>query len=165
MLQEKLVALVAEYLIAQVAAGASAVQLFDSWVGALSPAEFERYALPYLKAIVQNVRAKTNAPIIYFATNTAGLFPLIGTLGVDVVGADWRISLPDAYSRIGAKVAVQGNLDPTLLFAESEVLEREVRRVVSEGRTLNGYVFNLGHGILPATPIANVELLLRLVRE
>jgi len=164
-LQEKLVQLVAEYLVAQVkVGGASAVQIFDSWVGALSPLDFETLVAPSLRRIVAHVRAQVGVPIVYFGTGTAGLYPEIAKLGFDVVGVDWRTSLRDARKLLGAPVALQGNLDPLVLFASRGDVERAVRRVLEDAREIPAHIFNLGHGILPGTPIENVQSVIDIVR-
>ncbi len=164
-LQDKLVTMITAYLIAQVRAGASAVQLFDSWIGALSPSEFRQFAAPSLKKIIAAVKRETSVPVVYFGTNTAGLFSEIAQLGADVVGVDWRISLSDAQKLLGASVPLQGNLDPTLLFGPPDLLRAEATRILQERKAIKGHVFNLGHGILPKTPIAQVELLIETVRS
>jgi uroporphyrinogen decarboxylase len=164
-LQTKLEQLVAEYLVAQVKlGGASAVQLFDSWVGALSPLEFNTLVAPSLHRIVTHVRAHVDVPLVYFGTGTAGLYPEIAKLGFDVVGVDWRIALSDAYRLLGIPVTLQGNLDPLVLFASRAEVERAVGRVLEDARALPAHVFNLGHGLLPGTPIENVQAVIEYVR-
>jgi uroporphyrinogen decarboxylase len=136
------------FLRVQVAAGVQAVQLFDSWAGALSEADYRRYVLPHSTAVLSSV---TEVPRIHFGVGTAELLGAMGEAGPDVVGVDWRTPLDVATTRIGPDRAVQGNLDPCVLFAPPAVVEAEVRRVVSQGRAAPGHVFNLGHGVLPET--------------
>lgn len=164
-LQEKLVVLVSEYLIAQARAGASALQLFDSWLGFAGPALFEEFIAPYLKEIVARVKSAVSVPFIFFSTGTTGLFHLLAPLGFDVFGVDWRVSLPFADQQFGSKFPLQGNLDPLLLHGSPERLQQEVSRVLREGETLRGHIFNLGHGILPQAPIPAVEQVLAQVKE
>jgi uroporphyrinogen decarboxylase len=136
------------FLRVQVAAGVQAVQLFDSWAGALSEADYRRYVLPHSTAVLAGV---TEVPRIHFGVGTAELLGAMGEAGADVVGVDWRTPLDVATTRIGPDRAVQGNLDPCVLFAPRAVVEAEVRRVVAQGRAAPGHVFNLGHGVLPET--------------
>jgi uroporphyrinogen decarboxylase len=164
LLQEKLVDMVSQYLIAQVEAGAAAVQLFDSWVGILSPRDFKVYVAPYLIEIVNKFRARSNAPIIYFGTETTGVLSQLKDLGFNCIGLDWRVSLKEARSLLADdKLTLQGNLDPTLLFAEWGVLSKNVEHLLREGEVVKPYIFNLGHGILPATPLDNVRRLIEMV--
>lgn len=164
-LQEKLGQLVAEYLVAQVKlGGCRAVQLFDSWVGALSPLDFSTYVAPGLRRIVTHVRGAVDVPIVYFGTGTAGLYPQIAALGFDVVGVDWRTSMSDALRLLGRQLPLQGNLDPIALFGEKAVVERAVHRVLEDSREVRSHIFNLGHGILPGTPIENVQTVIDCVR-
>jgi uroporphyrinogen decarboxylase len=138
------------FLRVQAAAGASAIQLFDSWAGGLSPADYQAYALPYSRQVFDSV-ADLGVPRIHFGVATGELLSAMSTAGVEVMGVDWRVPLEDAVRRVGPDVAVQGNLDPTLVFAPWEVLEQAVRGVVAAGRSASGHVFNLGHGVLPDT--------------
>ncbi|MFY1633080.1 uroporphyrinogen decarboxylase [Solwaraspora sp. WMMB335] len=139
-----------EFLRVQIAAGVSAVQLFDSWAGALSEADYRRFVLPY-SATVLNGLADAGVPRIHFGVGTAELLAAMGDAGADVVGVDWRTPLDAATVRIGPSHAVQGNLDPCVLLAPWPVIESEVRRVLAEGLAAPGHVFNLGHGVLPET--------------
>ena len=139
----------AAYLAVQVEAGASAVQLFDSWAGALSPADYRRFVMPY-SARVLSAAAALGVPRIHFGVGTGELLGLMGEAGADVVGVDWRVPLADAVRRVGGR-AVQGNLDPSLVFAPTEVMLARATEVVEAGRTAPGHVFNLGHGVLPST--------------
>jgi uroporphyrinogen decarboxylase len=166
LLQTKLSTVVTEYLIAQAHAGASALMLFDSWVGVLPPIEFVTHVQPYLTKIINDVRAACpSVPLIYFGPNTNGLLSHIGELGTDVVGLDWRVSLHEGLHRLKRLCTIQGNLDPELLTVEWECAERHVKRILEESRNLSTpHIFNLGHGILPDTPVANVERLVAMVQ-
>jgi uroporphyrinogen decarboxylase len=138
------------FLRVQVAAGVSAVQLFDSWAGALSAADYRRFVMPHSAAVLGGL-AGAGVPRIHFGVGTAALLDAMGQAGADVVGVDWRTPLDVATTMIGPDRSVQGNLDPCTLFAPWEVVETEVRRVLAEGRSAPGHVFNLGHGVLPET--------------
>jgi uroporphyrinogen decarboxylase len=147
------------FLRTQVDAGVSAVQLFDSWAGALSEADYRKHVLPH-SAVVLNGLADAGVPRIHFGVGTAVLLAAMGEAGADVVGVDWRTPLDRATAAIGADKAVQGNLDPAVLFAPWSVVEAEATRVVEQGRAAPGHVFNLGHGVLPDT---DPDVLTRLV--
>lgn len=162
-LMERLVRLVTAYLNAQIAAGAQAVQLFDSWVGCLAPDDYRRFLLPHMRTLIRGLTPGT--PVIHFGTGTAGLLELLAEAGGDVIGVDWRIGLDTAWQRIGPDRAVQGNLDPLALFAPRAELRRQVRRVLDEAAGRPGHVFNLGHGILPQTPVENVRAMIDMVHE
>ena len=164
LLQEKLVAYMADYLTAQVRAGAAAVQIFDSALGIVSPEAYEQQVAPYLKHLIQLVRERITAPVIYFAVNSAALFPRFADLGADVIGVDWRMSLGAAESLLGGNYPLQGNLDPALLCGEWQPLESAARRVLIEGRKLPGHIFNLGHGVLPDARIENIDKLVELIQ-
>ncbi len=138
------------FLRVQVAAGASAVQLFDSWAGALSEADYRRFVAPHSARVLAGL-ADAGVPRIHFGVGTAELLAAMGEVGADVVGVDWRTPLDVAARRIGGSLPVQGNLDPAVLLAEPDVVEKQVRRVLREGRGAPGHVFNLGHGVLPET--------------
>ncbi len=138
------------FLQVQIAAGASAVQLFDSWAGSLSRADYERFALPYSRAVLEPL-AGFGVPRIHFGVGTGELLGSMRSAGADVVGVDWRVPLDEAAQRLGPGAVVQGNLDPALLGADWPVLEAEVRRIVAQGRTADGHIFNLGHGVPPDT--------------
>jgi uroporphyrinogen decarboxylase len=137
----------ATFLQVQIDAGASVVQLFDSWAGALSEADYRRYVMPHSADVLEGVTA---VPRIHFGVGTSEFLPLIAEAGADVVGVDWRLPLDEAARRVPGK-ALQGNLDPALLFADWTVIEAEVDRIIAEGRAASGHVFNLGHGVLPST--------------
>lgn len=151
------------YLRAQIDAGAQAVQLFDSWVGALSPHDYCRYVLPYSKRIFDAL-AETDVPRIHFGTGTATLLELLKEAGGSVIGIDWRVPLSQAYARLG-DVSLQGNLDPVVLLTNPQVVQEQAREILCEVDGRRGHIFNLGHGILPDTPVENVEHLIRVVHE
>ena len=151
-----------DYLAAQIEAGAQAVQLFDSWVGCLSPADYRDYVLPHSRWILDEL-AGSGAPTIHFGTGTATLLEAMTEAGGDVIGVDWRIPIAEARSRIGPGFAVQGNLDPALLFAPRQRLLRRVREILREAGRHPGYIFNLGHGVLPGTPVENVAAVVETV--
>ena len=155
----RLAEITTEFLRVQIRAGVSAVQLFDSWAGTLSEAAYRRYVLPHSTAVLTEL-ADTGVPRIHFGVGTAELLGAMGEAGADVVGVDWRTPLDAATVRIGPDKAVQGNLDPCLLFAPWPVIEAEVRRILIEGQAAPGHVFNLGHGVLPET---DPEVLTRVV--
>ncbi len=160
-LMAKLADISAAYLHIQVDAGASAVQLFDSWVGALSPADYERYVLPHSRRILESL-GNHGVPRIHFGVNTGELLPLMRDAGADVVGVDYRLSLADAAGRVGSDVALQGNLDPAVVFATLEAVEARVDAVLDSARGLSGHVFNLGHGVLPDS---DPDVLAAIVRQ
>ena len=147
---DRLAAIALAFLRVQVAAGASAVQLFDSWAGALSEADYRRFVLPHSATVLTGL-ADTGVPRIHFGVGTSELLTAMGEAGADVVGVDWRTPLDVASGRIGPDRAVQGNLDPAVLLADRSVVRSEVQRVLAEGRAAPGHVFNLGHGVLPET--------------
>ncbi len=165
-LMTKLSQVVGEYLLAQAEAGAQALQLFDSWVGQLSPADYREYVLPYSRRALE-IAGAAGVPIIHFGTDTAGMLPLIRQAGGDVIGVDWRIDLADGWRLLGPDVAVQGNLDPVALFAPWPELRRRAQAVLDSARSTgwHGHIFNLGHGILPQTPVDNVRRLVDFVHE
>lgn len=148
-LMRKIAGMAATYLQVQVAAGASAVQLFDSWAGALTPADYATHVMPH-SARVLAAAGELDVPRIHFGVGTSNLLDLMSQAGADVVGVDWRTPLADAIGRLSGK-AVQGNLDPTLVFAPTEVLLERAREVLEAGRAAPGHVFNLGHGVIPST--------------
>jgi uroporphyrinogen decarboxylase len=150
------------YLNAQIDAGAQAVQLFDSWVGCLSPQDYEKFVLPYSRQVIQGIQSGT--PVIYFGTETAMLLELMKSTGCHVLGVDWRIELDSAWSRIG-DVAIQGNLDPAALFAEIPEIRRQAKRILDQAGGRPGHIFNLGHGVLPDTPVGHVKALVDAVHE
>jgi len=163
-LLHKLAGLVANYLAAQIEAGAQAVQLFDSWAGCLSPDDYGEYVLPHSQAIFQAL-APLVVPAIHFGTGTAALLPLLKEAGGDVIGLDWRTPLDWGWDALGPEVAVQGNLDPVALFAPRPELKRRVRAILDQAGGRPGHIFNLGHGILPETPVENVKAVVEMVHE
>lgn len=163
-LMEKLSIVLSDYLVAQIRAGAQAVQVFDSWVGALSPADYEEFVLPYSQKLLQDAK-KENVPVIHFGTNTTTLLPLMKRAGGDVLGLDWRIPLDDGWSLLGDDVAVQGNLDPALLFAPLLEIKKRVHDILRRANGKPGHIFNLGHGILQHTPVDNVKAVVDTVHE
>ena len=166
-LMKKLVAVTTAYSADQVRAGADVIQIFDSWVGCLSVEDYRRFVLPHVTAMIKQLQ-KTGAPIIYFGTDSATLLPAMKETGADVIGIDWRIPLDEAWSRINIDhraVAVQGNLDPVLLFADWKELKSRAEDVLRRAAGRPGHIFNLGHGILPETPVENVRDLARFVQE
>jgi uroporphyrinogen decarboxylase len=163
-LMAKLVAVTCAYSAEQVRSGADAIQIFDSWVGCLSVEDYRRYVLPHVTGMVKQLQ-KTGVPIIYFGTDSATLLPAMKETGADVVGLDWRIPLDEGWSRLGHNCAVQGNLDPVLLFAEWKELKSRAEDILNRAAGHPGHIFNLGHGILPETPVDNVKNLAQFVQE
>jgi len=155
---------VAGFLVAQVAAGAQAVQLFDSWVGALSPDDYAEYAYPYTQRIFAAL-AGSGVPRIHFGTGATTLLPLMANAGCEVVGLDWRVHLDEGWAHAGHDKAVQGNLDPVVLFAPEHEIERRVLDIVKRADGRPGHIFNLGHGILPETPPEAVGFVADLVHR
>lgn len=162
-LMKKISASVQSYLIAQIKAGAQAVQLFDSWAGALAPEDFRAY-LPHVKGIITEVK-KHGVPVIYFANGASAMLKDVKKAGADVYGIDWKIDLKDAVKTIGKKSAVQGNLDPLALFLPPDEIKKRAAGILEQGRAASGHIFNLGHGILPETPMDGVKALVDAVHE
>ena len=154
---------VADYLNQQIAAGAQAVQLFDSWAGCLTPGDYERFAMPYSKAVIDAITP--GVPVINFSTGTAGALKTIRGAGGDVIGLDWRVNLDEAWKTMGDDFAVQGNLDPVALFASPAEIKRRAAEILQRAGGRPGHIFNLGHGILPETPVENVIALVDAVHE
>lgn len=163
-LMEKLTTLVSNYLLAQIEAGADAVQIFDSWAGSLAPFDYAEYVLPYVQQCIASVAA-SGVPIIYFGVEMSGMLPLLRHTGAHVLGADWRINLDDAWAQIGAGLAIQGNLDPAVLFAPWPDIERRAADILNRAAGRPGHIFNLGHGILTETPVENVARLVEYVHS
>jgi uroporphyrinogen decarboxylase len=161
---KKLVAVTAEYSIAQVRTGADTIQIFDSWVGCLSVEDYRRYVLPHVTDLVKRLQ-KTGAPVIYFGTDSSTLLPLMQETGAEVIGLDWRIPLDTGWQSLGLKGAVQGNLDPVLLFADWKELKSRAENILRQAAGRPGHIFNLGHGILPETPVDNVKALCDFIRQ
>jgi uroporphyrinogen decarboxylase len=162
-LLERLVDATAHYLAGQVNAGAQVLQLFDSWVGNLSPDDYRRFVQPHMRRLFEKL--DPNVPVIHFGTDTGSLLELQRDAGGSVIGLDWRVDLDKAWARLGPTVGVQGNLDPVVLFAPREEIVRQTRRVLDRAAGRPGHIFNLGHGILPHTPVDNVLQVVDAVRS
>jgi uroporphyrinogen decarboxylase len=160
----KLVDVLGDFARLQVTAGARAIQVFDSWAGALSPEDYVRYVQPYSRALIERIRS-TGAPVIHFATGAAGFVRELHGAGGDVIGVDWRINIDQAWMDIGYRSAIQGNLDPAALFAPLPELRTKVVDLLRRTGTRPGHIVNLGHGILPETPLENVRAVVQIVRE
>jgi uroporphyrinogen decarboxylase len=152
-----------KYLNAQIEAGAQAVQLFDSWIGALSPDDYREYVLPHTRNVIRGVNSGT--PVIHFGTGTSALLELMREAGGDVIGLDWRVRLDESWKRIGHDLGVMGNLDPVALFANQDHLRSQAELILQQAGGRPGHIFNLGHGILPETPLENVIALVEMVHE
>ena len=163
-LLDKIVSVLVEYCRLQVQAGADVIQIFDSWVGSLSLSDYRAYAFEASKRLVRAVQAM-GVPVIYFGVETAGLLEQMAATGADVIGLDWRQPLDEGWRTVGHSRAVQGNLDPITLFAPLEVLELRVKEILRAAAGRPGHIFNLGHGIVPGTPVENVQAVVRMVRE
>ena len=159
----RLAGITAEYLDGQIDAGAQAVQLFDSWVGTLSPADYREFVLPHSRAVLG--RLAPGVPVIHFGTGTATLLELMKEAGGDVLGLDWRVSLGPTWDRLGADVAVQGNLDPAVLLAPVPEIRRAVHAILAGAARRSGHIFNLGHGVHQETPVDHVRALVDMVHE
>jgi uroporphyrinogen decarboxylase len=164
MLLDKLIAVLRDYAAQQVAAGADVIQIFDSWAGALSVADYRDFVLPATKTLVREVQA-LGVPVIYFGVDTASLLPAMRETGADVLGLDWRIPLDEGWRSLDYGCAVQGNLDPITLFAEPELIRKRVHQILAQAAGRPGHIFNLGHGIVPETPVENVQAVVKFVRE
>jgi len=162
-LMEKISEVLVRYLNAQIRAGVQALQLFDSWAGCLSPNDYEEYVLPYSKKIIG--RVDSSVPLIHFATTSSTLLEKMKQAGGNVIGVDWRVNLGEAWARLGYDVAIQGNLDPVILLGSVDLIEKEVKRILNEAGSRPGHIFNLGHGILPNTPVENVAALVDMVHR
>ncbi len=163
-LMEKLSGVLSDYLVAQIRAGAQAVQVFDSWVGALSPSDYETFVLPYSQKLLQAAEAM-NVPVIHFGTNTTTLLPFMKRAGGSVLGLDWRLPLDDGWKIIGYDRAVQGNLDPAILFAPLSEIKKRVHDILRRAEGRPGHIFNLGHGILQHTSVDHVKAVVDMVHE
>ncbi len=163
MLQEKLLKVLVAYAEQQVLAGADVIQIFDSWAGALSVADYTQFCLPSTTELVRRVQA-LGVPVIYFGVDTASLLPTMRHTGADVLGLDWRVDLEDAWHGLDYAVAIQGNLDPITLFAPQELLRERTTAILRKAAGRPGHIFNLGHGIVPGTPVDNVIDVVRTVR-
>jgi len=162
-LMDRLTDATISYLNNQISAGADVVQIFDSWVGCLSPDDYKDHVLPFMKKLITNVNK--NTPIIHFGTDTASLLELMREAGGNVIGLDWRVDLKEAWTRIGHDKGVQGNLDPAILFTNPAVIRRHVKAILDKAQRRAGHIFNLGHGVLPTTPVDNVLALIDFVHE
>ncbi len=163
-LMEKLTVTVISYLSAQIKAGAQAVQLFDTWAGMLAPPDYKEFVLPYVKKAISGLK-KEGVPIIYFINDCAGILKEVKKSGADVIGIDWRLDIGDAINSLGKKVVIQGNLDPCALFLPKEKLEEKIKDILWKGEVAKGHIFNLGHGILPETPVENVIAMVEAVHK
>jgi uroporphyrinogen decarboxylase len=163
-LMGKLVDVLGPFAILQVSMGARAIQVFDSWVGALGPDDYVRYVAPYSRALIERIRT-TGVPVIHFGTGAAGFFKELHAAGGDVLGVDWRINIDQAWMDISYRSAVQGNLDPALLLAPLPELKARVLELLKRTGVRPGHIFNLGHGILPETPVDSVKAVVEIVRE
>ena len=162
-LLDKLARVVTRYLEAQIAAGAEAVQLFDSWVGVLAPEDYRTFVLPHTRALIRALTPGT--PVIHFGTGTASLLPSMRAAGGDVIGLDWRIDLDAGWAAVGHDVAVQGNLDPVVLLSKPAYIRQRVKDILERAGGRAGHIFNLGHGILPQTPVEHARALVEMVHE
>ncbi|MCS7025837.1 MAG: uroporphyrinogen decarboxylase [Bryobacteraceae bacterium] len=163
-LMGKIVDVLGPFALMQVGAGARAIQVFDSWVGALGPDDYVRYVAPYSRALIERIRS-ASVPVIHFGTGAAGFFKELHAAGGDVMGVDWRINIDQAWMDISYRSAVQGNLDPAVLFAPLPELKARVHELLKRTGTRPGHIFNLGHGILPETPVENVKAVVQIVRD
>lgn len=161
-LMEKLTESTVKYLQMQIDNGAHVAQMFDTWAGVLSPYDYEKYVFPYVKHIADNLKG---APLIYFAKDSYSFFDTIGKLNCAGIGVDWKAKLTDSDERLGkGRFVLQGNFDPVLLFGSKEAIKEQAEKILAEGRTLKGHIFNLGHGILPTTPVENVDYLIKVAK-
>jgi uroporphyrinogen decarboxylase len=163
-LMGKLVDVLGPFALMQVGAGARAIQVFDSWVGALGPDDYVRYVAPYSRALIERIRS-ASVPVIHFGTGAAGFFKELHAAGGDVMGVDWRINIDQAWMDISYRSAIQGNMDPALLFAPLPELKARVHELLKRTGTRPGHIFNLGHGIMPETPVENVRAVVQIVRD
>jgi uroporphyrinogen decarboxylase len=163
-LMGKIVDVLAPFAVMQVASGARAIQVFDSWVGALGADDYVRYAAPYSRALIERIR-QAGVPVIHFGTGASGYFRELHAAGGDVMGVDWRMNIDQAWMDISYRAAIQGNLDPVALFAPLSELKVKVHELLRRTGTRPGHIFNLGHGILPETPVENVRAVVQMVRE
>ncbi len=163
-LLEKVTATTIAYLVAQIRAGAQAVQVFDTWAGLVSAADYEGFSLPYVKRVLDAARAE-GAPSIYFALDSAATLESVGRCGADVIGVDWRTGLGSAAKRLGGAPRLQGNLDPCILLADPATVRARTLEMLEDGASLSGYIANLGHGILPSTPVDNAVAFVETVKS
>jgi len=163
-LMDKLTLTVTSYLTAQIRAGVQVVQIFDTWAGAVTPYDYRESILPFVKRAIAELK-REGVPIIYFANDCAGILKEVKKSGADVFGIDWKIDISDAIKKLGKKAVVQGNLDPCALFLSKEEIEERVKDILWKGETAKGHIFNLGHGILPETPVENAIALVEAVHK
>jgi len=163
-LMGKLVDVLAPFAIMQVAAGARCIQVFDSWIGALGADDYVRYVAPYSRALIERIRS-SGVPVIHFGTGCAGYFRELHAAGGDVMGVDWRLNIDQAWMDISYRSAIQGNMDPAALFAPLPEIKQKVTELLKRTGTRPGHIFNVGHGILPETPVENVKAVVQMVRE
>jgi uroporphyrinogen decarboxylase len=163
-LMGKLVDVLGPFALLQVGGGARAIQVFDSWAGALGPDDYVRYVAPYSRALIERIRS-SSVPVIHFATGTGGFFRELHAAGGDVIAADWRINIDQAWTEISYRAAIQGNLDPAAMFAPLSELKVRVQELLKRTGTRPGHIFNVGHGILPETPVEHVKAVVDIVRE
>ncbi|HYA92327.1 MAG TPA: uroporphyrinogen decarboxylase [Thermodesulfobacteriota bacterium] len=162
-LMEKISEVLIRYLKAQIRSGVQAIQVFDSWVGCLSPGDYEEYVLPYSRKVMDGV--DKNVPLIHFATSNSTLLELMKRAGGDVIGVDWRVDIDEAWARLGHDVAIQGNLDPVVLLGPVDLIEKNVKKILDRVKDRPGHIFNLGHGLLPNTPPDHVAALIEAVHR
>jgi uroporphyrinogen decarboxylase len=162
-LMQRLSASLVRYLNAQISAGCQAVQVFDSWAGCLSPADYRKYVLPHTRAVIDGLPPEV--PVINFLTGNPALLPLMREAGGQIIGLDWRVDLKDAWATVGHDVAIQGNLDPISLFADIPILRERTRAVIDAAEGRPGHIFNLGHGVLPDMDPNHVKALVEMVHE
>lgn len=163
LLMEKLTDMVIVYLDAQIKMGVNAVQIFDSWVGCLSPLDYKEFVFPHQKRIFDNLNK--SVPHIHFAFGASHLIDLVPKAGGDVIGIDWRVNIDEAWKKIGYDKGIQGNLDPVALYGSKEYIKKRVKDIIDRAENRNGHIFNLGHGILPTAPVENAKYMIDLVHE
>lgn len=163
-LMGKIVEMLIPYAASQVVHGAEVIQVFDSWVGALTPADYEKHVLPHSQMLIRAIQS-TGVPVVHFSTGGGGFLPLLHEAGGDVLGVDWRVRIDEAWASINHEAGIQGNLDPVALFAPLDELRRRVHDILKRVGDKPGFIFNLGHGILPETPVENVKAVVQMVRE
>ncbi|MGB0888341.1 MAG: uroporphyrinogen decarboxylase family protein, partial [Vicingaceae bacterium] len=166
LLMDKLGTVMANYLNFQIESGAMAVQIFDSWVGALDIDDYNEYVYPHVEKMIEIVKGKyPNVPLISMGVNSAHLIPSLRKANPDVIAIDWKTDLAKTWKDLNYEVAVQGNLDPTALFADWDIIEAKTKKILDSVKGIDGHIFNLGHGILPGTPVENVKQLCKFVHE
>jgi uroporphyrinogen decarboxylase len=164
-LLSKLAGVVSEYLVRQTRSGADIVQIFDTWAGAMSKDAFLEFSLPYIMQIVEHVKANSDVPVIVFAKGANSSLPELATCGCDVIGLDWTVDIGEVRASVGLYAALQGNLDPVVLYSSPESIRTEVRRILEWYGNHPGHIFNLGHGILPTVPVEHAKAMIEAVKE